>query len=279
MPIYKCSALINYASAVSTPNSPSHRTGGWSESVYLTAADLNTAIVVFQQGNAANPVPWCFTRAALLPIGSAIVGQRYQQISPLGPSQSNAQIFPAASGLEADTPQNALTIRIPGIGVNNISRRYLRALPDPCITEGEYTPPATFQFAMIAWLTSMNGYQFVGRDLSQPKQAVLSQVVGLFTLKQALVGINVGTNVRVLKTKEASGRLRGGVFNVVSVAGASPAFTVFGWPYGNTVGGNVRVDATVYPAYNIGQTTIGRIVVKKVGRPFGQYRGRRSARR
>jgi hypothetical protein len=43
--------------------------------------------------------------------------------------------------------------------------------------------------------------------------------------------------------------------------------------------GGVRLDANLYPAVSVNGYQIKRAVVKKVGRPFDQYRGRASARR
>ena len=281
MPVFKCTALFQWTSAVSTPAAPLHRVAGWSESVYLQAPDQPTAIQEFVTGGLAIGLSWCQERAALLPLGGSIVGQRIQQVSPVpAAAQSLNNAFPSLLGLEGDSPQTTLLIRFPSQVTNNIRRYFLRAVPDPCVTEGEFTPTPAFGLALAAWINGMNGFAFQARDLSQAKQPVLSgTAAGVFTLVNPPVGIAVGTMVRLLKVRDANGYLRGGRFQVTAVTSSPNVVTVAGWPFPASTGGNMRVDATIYPFVLVSQTTVGRIVSKKVGRPSTGYRGRRSRRR
>lgn len=276
MPLYKCTAIFQLTTAVSTPTAPLHRQGGWSESIYVTANNVAAAIQAFEQGSGS----FCQLRASLLPLGSSIVGERYQQVNPVGPSQSNNNVYPSTLGLEADQPQNALLMKIPGVGVNNIRRMVLRALPDACLTEGEFTPPTAYINQLVQFIAALSQYQFQGRDLSQAKQPLLSgTAAGVFTAINAPV-VAIGQFVRILKARETTtGNLRGGRFQVTAVTQNPNTLTVAMWPFGATTGGNFRLDGQVFPQFGPLSGPVGRPIIKKVGRPSTGYRGRRSRRR
>jgi hypothetical protein len=274
----KCTAFMQLSTAISSPNSPAHRIGGWSESWYFAGTDVNAAIGAFNYSN--NPGPgWCPTRAAILPYGAAIVGQRFQIVAPsVGQSQSTATQFPGNGG-EADSPQQALLCKAPSVGAPNIRRMILRAIPDVNITEGEYTPSSYFQGAIQTHFSVLSQFQFRGRDLTQPVYKIISISAAGAVATEGAITFTVGQMVRVLKTVDSAGNLRGGRFQVATVGPLSTQFTLLNWPYSASAGGSVRADAIVYPAVNANLVLPGRIITRRVGRPFIQFRGRRSRRR
>jgi hypothetical protein len=280
MAIIKLTTLFQYASNVGLPNAPIHRTGGFSESWYYTGASANDAVTFAQNG--ANGIPGLWpARAALLPTGSSIVGYRSQVLSPaVGPTQSGAINFPGPSTYVADQPQAALLLKVPGVGVSNIRRIKLKAIPDAQITQGEFSPTADYLATLNAFIASLVTWQFQGRDLAQPATRIVS-ITGpepYSVLFEANVAFAVNDFVRINRALDSSKNLRGGRFMVTAVAGGN-SISIRGWPYGNCTLGKGRKDLTIYPTVNVGQTNYQRIVTAKVGRPFLAYHGRRSKRR
>jgi len=277
--VYKMTTIFQYASAVSTPNGVIHRSGGWSESWYYNAASIQAVIAFFNgTGAPANQPSFWATRAVLLPSGSGIVGYRVQQVNPPGPAQSGALFMPGVAGQLADIPQMCLLCKSPGLGVGNIRRWYLRAVPDVQVVEGEYQPGGSFGAGVPLLFQSLNGLSFAARDLSQTSFPIVSiDATGVITT-QAPVTFAVNDMVRVLRTLDSGRNLRGGKFQVTSV-GPGNVCQIKNWTYGATTGGKVRKDALVYPNVDAPNTAFSRIITRRIGRPSVGYRGRRSKRR
>jgi hypothetical protein len=279
MPHTKCTMLMQLRTNVDQPNSPISRIGGWSESWY----DTNTAI------SAVRPpfIQLCQKRAALLPAGAAVVGQRYQQVDPVGASSSTSFSFPgnarfttSSDVLAADMPQNALLCAVIGASVKNTRRFTLRGLPDAVVVGGEYNPGnSAFSTALQAFFNELDLYWFPGRDLSAPTYPLLTiDSLGNFASEQATLFV-VNQMVRVLRTKDADGRLRGGRFQVETMNPGGYTGKLAGWTFGACKGGKLRADSMIWAQVRPANISIGRQVTRKVGRPFTQYRGRRSAKR
>lgn len=280
MPI-KCTALFQLSTNVDFPNLPAHRIGGWSESWYYIGSSIPNAIQAFASpGTALFPFSWCAGRAALLPGGAAIIGQRYQQVAPVGQSQTAGGIYPGSAGEAADIPQQALLCSIPAVGAGNIKRFTLRGIPDARIIEGEFQGTQSFTQSLNNFFFVLGNFQFRARDLTQPTANIVSiSAAGLVTCEAAAT-FNVNDMVRVLRTRTVDGDLLGGRFQVASVGPGNNVFTLANWsPAEATTGGRVRRDSIVFlPADNT-RAAAYRAVIRKVGRPFGAYRGRRSAKR
>lgn len=282
MPVYKFSMLFNFTSAISTPTAPLHRTAGWSESWYFTDTSVAGVLGYFtgSDGRSVRPglVP---KRATLLPLGTAITGYRIQQVSPPGPSQSGAFNYPGIQGNLADVPANALLCKSPGVGVNNIRRFFLRGIPDAFIVEGEFNPSYAYSVDLTGFFLNLFGIQFRGRDLSQPTFRIVSIVTtgGITTVTTETPPTFVsGAMVRILRSLDTGRNLRGGRFQC-SGSSIGNTFQIANWGFGNTTGGSARLDAIVYPTVDSVNSNFQRILVRRVGRPFGGYRGRRSKRR
>ena len=282
MPI-KCTMLIQQATAASSPGAPVKRIAGWSESWYWPGTSLQSAITAMTGAKARGGIVLipglALLRAALLNLGGSIVGIRFQGVNPIGPSQTLAVNYPGKG--ETDFPSASLLTYIPGQGVKNIRRHALRGLEDAQVFEGEYSPSSAYTTLMQTYFAGLVGFQFQGRDLSQPLQPI-DNIDG--TGKVTTIAnhpYQPGEWVRILKSKDSSGNLRGGRFNIpMASTVTNSTFTISRWPYSSTTGGNARLDpGPQYFNADWSNATTGRVVYKKVGRPFVAFHGRRSRRR
>jgi hypothetical protein len=276
----KFTMLIQDATAISSPNAPVHRIGGFSESWYFPGTNIQAALTAAFQGapNVAGP-GLCIARAGLLPVGSGIIGQRVQVVDPPGLSQSLSMNFPGSSGNPTNAPQVSLLCKVPGLGVRNIRRVVLRALPQINVAEGEYSPTYGFQNALLLYASQLQSWLFRGRDLAQPTNNVLTiSTVGIVTTQLGVTYAPLDM-VRISKSRDSGSNLRGGLFQIASVGPGPNVFTLLNWPYGSTTGGSVRKNAIVYPMVDSANFTVGRVITRRVGRPFVAFRGRRSRKR
>jgi hypothetical protein len=275
----KFTMLLQANTAISSPTAPVHRIAGWSESWYYPGTSLQSCLAAAFGGvtgllsSSLGLVP---ARAGLLPLGCSVVGERVQVVDPPGLSQSLASVYPGNPAFFEGYPSIALLAKIPGVGVRNIRRVLLRALPSAVVVEGEYTPNVLFAAQLALFTQALAGWQFRGRDLAQPLFHVLTISAAGAVQCQENVPFTVGQAVRVLRSRDVTGDLRGGRFVVSTTGPLSSQFTIPGWPFGACTGGTVRADAVVYPAVDTSNPLTGRAVTKKVGRPFFQFRGRRA---
>lgn len=279
----KFSLLFQLATATSDPTRPVHRIGGWSENMYWYNVD-NVAMLKQIRGDPDRPflgVPGLApARAGLLPVAASIVGVRYNVVKPaIGPSQSAALAFPGATLLAADIPQMALLATVNAVAASNVRRLILRAIPDARVTEGEFLPTLTYSTALLQYAAAIGAFAFRGRDLSQATFPFLGvDAAGAFETLQPHTW-NVGDMVRVLRVMDSGDDLKGGIFKVATIGPTSSKGTFTAWNLGLTTGGSGRKDGVVYPTFDGSTFQVSRIIVKKVGRPFVGYRGRRSKKK
>lgn len=280
--IIKGTQIFTHTSRVSDPASPIHRIGGWTESYYWEGATIEQFRNEFLGGpNPAGGV-WLglsLLRARLLPTGANIVGQRYQQVNPVGPSQSLGRLFAGSAGILNDVPQMTLLCDAPGVGVKNVRRLFLRGMPDVRVTEGEFDAPAGYISALQDFFDFLAKFSFRARDLNQPQIPVVSITSGGVVTSSAAVPFLQNSFVQIGRAKTATGGNVTGVFQVDSVGPGFGVFQLKNWTLGSTTGGYARGYAIIYPKFDAPSVHFNRIVVKKIGRPFTQYRGRRSKRR
>jgi len=271
--------LTNIMQVTTTPTDLARarqHTGGWSESFWTS---LNPS--------AYNPL-WLIQqnkRANLLPGSAAIVGFRTQiytisgnKLLPGGAS-SGRQGLPGQPSLGTDLPQVALMFNCASVTSPNNTRMILRGMPDTIMSGGEYQPTPTFAGLVTQFQNSMIGmnFGFVGRDLAQASVRVLKIVVNVISLEQIpATGLNVGDFIRLHRVYDDDFNPVKGAFVVTAIAGAN--ITVQGLNASvSEPSGTLRRDVLSYFPYGAIQAV--RAVVKKVGRPFEQYRGRRSKTR
>lgn len=256
------------AGLVSQATATPRRTGGWSESVYENRD--NPARDQFEE--------LCKRRARLLPLGAAIIGQRYEGIVDARGSTTGGKIFVGASGLESDVPQMALLCRVPSLNSANISKLTLRGIPDVRVREGEYNPSIQFDRDLTNYFSWLSGYRFKARNLTSITIDIGGiDSGGLVTLAGNNPGFLVNNRVRVLRTMNNDDRQLGGAFRVTGVT--STTVQLANWANGECLGGRLRLEETIYADFDGANGSILRAVVRKVGRPFGGYVGRSSKRR
>lgn len=245
------------------------RIAGWSESVYADSIDL-TKFRNFQQ-----------IRALLLPSSGQVIGQRIQAVFPRGRAQATGSVFRPTIGSETDQPSTALLYSIRASGANNVRRGTIRGIPDANVQEGEYKPVNGYNYGVSAYLAELgNGFwKFPGRDLTvQPSPLVSVSEDGLATFSD-VSGLAPGDRIRITGAEDPFGNTYGGTFKVLTVPTTVTA-RLNGWKSGAVEGGT-WLDVTAKTLYAMDASTaeILRSVTKKVGRPFGGYRGRASKRK
>jgi len=263
--------VFSLSTNISNATSPDRRIGGWTESVYDNLVSFDATAIT-------NFLKLCQLRAALLPTGARIKGQRYELIDPPGQATTRSVNFPGPAGVPCDVPQMALLVSCPGKNVINVRNYEIRGIPDGQVVEGEYAKVAPFPTKLRAFLNFLSNFNFRGLDLSQtayPLVKIAADGTYTTTIPNTLAA---GQMVKVLRTLDSTGKKRGGVFQVTGLEGP-PRLALLDWPYGATTKGKIRVNGIVYPEFNGPLATPNQVVVRKVGKVSGQYRGRRSAKR
>lgn len=245
------------------------RTGGFSEAFYIDSPYGQGTRDVFHR--------LCQARALLLPTGINIVGQEYMTVDPVGPSATQARLFPGSSGEACDVPQMSVQCRGFSDITRNISKLTVKGIPDAWVVQGELNIPPTVKGSFTRFFNVLAlGWRFKGRNLDATTIPVMQiSALGEVQLEEPNIW-NVGDFVRVLRTKNALGVRGGGRYRV---SGTTPpnGLVLQYWNKGVTTGGTIRLDQTLYPLY--AGAEIVQAVTRKVGRPFGGYRGRASKRR
>jgi hypothetical protein len=273
---YKVTILFEMSTVPSNLAVASVRTSGWSETHWADGA-LDASD------------PWLIDlmekRALLLPRTASIVGVRISiytlsenRMLPVG-SQTAAKRIPGGSGELTDQPQTALLVAFSAVGATNVSRQFLRCIPDITIKGGEYFPSDVFRNAVIGWMNSMrNGnWQFLGRKLTNPSRRLTSLAGGLATFDSPL-GAAIGQYVRFSRVIDSVTKLPiKGTFRITQIA-VPATYTLEGLQgAAATNSGLGRLDQIALFPYAIGE--VKRTVMRKIGRPFAGYRGRASRRR
>lgn len=268
MAITKCTAMFQLTTT-SSESSFGARTAGWSESYYT---DTTNPVIVRNDFELL-----CGRRAALLPESGAIVGQRYNQVGPVGPSHTSGVILPGVKQSNCDIPQMAALCRAFASNTNNVRNLILRGVPDARVVDGEFQPSQQWIAAFGSFTSTLanKGYKFRGRDLSQTLFPIM-QISNAGVMQLEVNGnYVVGDYVRVLRTVNRNDRKIGGRFRI-SIVTDPTHYVLQNWTGGDTVRGQVRKDAIVNPSF--GTVSLQRIITRKVGRPFGQYVGRLARR-
>ena len=278
--IGKATMLFRLATTVSDVTSEAKRIGGWSESYYYSGPDAPSMIDAFAFAGGEDGKSLCGKRAHLLPTGAAIVGQRYQLLDPVGASQSTNKVFPGDSNLLCDVPQMALLCKAPGVGVINIRQLILRGIPDIRVHEGEYSPSATFRSALQGFFSGLKQWRFRAKDQTALKYKVSAiSALGIINFEGPVPVLAVNDVITLSGVKTASGQTINGQFQVKNILPLTGQVELFNWVAGACTLGKLQKVQVVFPSIDGDKITVGRVIVRKVGRPFGQYVGRRSKKK
>jgi hypothetical protein len=253
--------------------------GGWTESVYWGTDDIKALTqALFTGANGAlGLLP---SRAQLLAFGASVIGVRLYQ-GGAGKGQSLAASYPGLAIADEDIPQMAILVKC-GSTTAAVTRRFtVRAIPDQQVRLGEFQPNQIFTNSVTAFFTALGNFAFRAIDPVASKRVALFSIdlTGLVTLKDNIpIPFLAQDVVTISKAITTTGTFFGGQF-VIKQTGPGNTMQLNGWTGGNCTGG-----VAIKRAYNIypispSSCAVTRAVVRKVGRPFEQYRGRRSKRR
>jgi hypothetical protein len=270
MAIIKCGLLVNY----SAPGENEY-SAGWEEQVYMEGAPNDPALQ-------ANFKLLAQARAGILNSRSHIVGQRYDQVEPQGPSDSDFIRYPGVLTTAADVIQLCIDQQYQTLdGLNNRPFQF-RGLCDSMVVGNFFVPSTTFNINKAIFDTALNSGLFLMRGINKanPQRQIVSITTGGLLTTVDNHGFVVGDRVQILRGKSASGGLLSGVFFVDDVPTLKTAHLVQ-WPVESSDRGQARKYEIIYPAIKraLGQVDGSRISTRKTGRPFFQSRGRVSARR
>lgn len=261
-------------------SSASGHQGGWSESFwYLGSGFLDISAFI----------KWGNSRSNLLSGEATIIGYRQQlytisgnKLLP-GGAGSGVLNIPGAFPTDLNAPQDSLMMTFTLANQPTTLRHRLACLPDSQVTNGEYQPTTAYktQVTNYASFIVASGWGSVTRDLTQP-EARLKSITGAVITTLSATGAAAGDYIILRRVKGDDSFPVSGSFLVTAVVGntdGSFAYTVYPAPP-DTVSkpnGTVRKDVLTTAVIATGQPN--RLVVRKVGRPFVLYRGRRSKRR
>jgi hypothetical protein len=278
MPI-KCTLLIQLATGTVAPNPSLRRIGGWSESFYFPGTDMAAAIAQVNKTTLSVPLGLCNARGGLLPSSAQIIGQRFQQVTPRGASQSLNRLWDGGSGFDTDIPQMALLTRIPSVDGAHVRPYIIRGIPDALVVDGEFRPTADINLALTNLFRTLGLYSMrVVNRVAAPQQIASIDASGKIIFNAVRPTIPVGGIINLVDIMVA-GRTISGPFVVAAIGPESLALTITGWTYGVGLGGQGLQNSVSYLPLDGTKATVGRIIVKKVGRPFVGYRGRAWTRR
>lgn len=278
MPV-RITLLMQVATDPTDRSTASPHIGGWSESFYFPGTKFPDISII--QG-------WGKFRAAMLAGECSVVGYRQQlytinknKLLP-GGSASGSFLFPGVFVSDLNAPQDSLMMNWILAGQPQTIRTKMPGLPDSQVSSGEYQPTKLFAQAVLSYIqyVTVNQFSGVSRDLTQPDCRVKSFTAGSLTTLSA-TGAVPGDYIRFRRVKDDNNNPVEGTYlvqTVVNNADSTVTYTLFGTPP-QTVSrpnGTCRRDVLVNPGIIGG--TANRLVIRKVGRPFQQYRGRRSKR-
>lgn len=274
MLVYKTSLLFQVNTEPVDRQFATPHAGGWTEGVWTQYSPSTSPTGTVKA--------WANARAFLLPIQCTIVGYRISvydlvknKLTPGGTSAGKL-IYPGVAVYTAGNPQSGLELGWPAAAGPNSSRIVLRGLPDEVVVKGEFNGSSSFR-SFLTRLTNLyfgQNFGWVGRDLSVPYATVNLIAGNVVTLSVALGGIAVGDFLRFRKVRGDNGSPVKGSYLITNVAGAVLTLQGLNGVSLTKPNGTARQDVVGF--ITGGQANIGRVVVKKIGRPFESYRGRRS---
>jgi hypothetical protein len=239
------------------------RVGGWSESFYAEGVSAGSAVA-----SAAILGP---KRAALLPTQAAIVGARATDPTTPGLSASLVINFPGTATLATDVPQMALLCKLYSVG-GPTRQLILRALPDARVVNGEYQPSQAFTSALRVYFTGLNGYYVRGRNRAVPVIDIINVTSGGLLTTTSDVLWAAGDDLKFFRTRDRYGQSIKGNYRITT-ATDTRHFQLANWGGIEVTKGKVRRVAFDY--YPITNADSGRVIVRKVGKPFFGYVGHR----
>lgn len=263
-----------------------NRIAGFSESVWHSSDDIATVRRACFEGS-IGPVGLVPARANILPASAAIVGLKFYK-GGVGKGTTQRIAFPGNAAWPTDVPNLALQCSNRSDLTGGVRRWLVHAIPDQFIVTGEFAPNTAFQLALSVYFIALQSFGFYTRPSNQTGSHITT-IVGVPPVAPATVptglvttvephGFGVGDQVTIYSTNLTNGTKVTVTMRVTAVPSATQF--VFGtWPNGNTTGGIAGSPLKTFDSFNNATFGLGSISTRKVGRPFDQFRGRRSKRR
>jgi hypothetical protein len=250
--------------------------GGWSESYWWPTDDLSQATAALKGGGSFGPglLP---KRANLLASACSILGVRFYA-GGAGKGIFKSMNYPGQYAL-SDIPQMALLAYMSLQGTSAVRRLVLRGVPDSMVDSGEFAPLSGYVQELLNFAVALSYFGGLGADTVTAYPVFGVSAAGLVTLNAVANPFAVASTVTFRNVLNEAGKRSGGSYVVSTIGPLSNQFTVAGWEKGLTTGGDVRIPTVSVHAMVGGSFTVSRILTRKVGRPFEQYRGRQSSRR
>lgn len=230
-------------------------------------------------------------RAQSLGAGIGLYGYRVQLAGSRSLTvRENSNIAAPAQNSTVNVPMDAALCRCIGSAASApVKRFFLHALPDDDVQDTQFVNPNAVAMAAANWINALqtNGFMFQYQVLSAASRVNSIAADGTVVLADNLVVV-AGSNVILRRVRDTNGRGVTGIYRVApDPAPTQLTFKLLGWR-GQTVAVSGRVSTVDYlttgmlPADPIpgrrASATI-RPGVRKVGRPFGLFRGRVPVRR
>lgn len=242
---------------------------GWSESIYVYGTGIG--------GVRVETNLLMFERDDMLGLGYSGSFARITKYNDRRQTLFYPSPLEAGSHEDGDTPWNAVLARL--VAANGMRRSLmLRGWPDKCFTNGNFTPIPSVGFALTRYYARLRNGSFaiVGINPDNVKKPYISIEPSAVVTFGAAHGFNPGDIVYLVRAKDTTGKTIRGRTSVIEPVTAN-TLTLKSWPLGATsFVGSLRkydlVDSVIVDAFT------ERAALRKVGRPFGLYRGRASKR-
>lgn len=238
---------------------------GWSETWY-TDGTIETGyggLVMFSK-----------FRARLLSSGISIIGARIHELG--GPTKFFPFKESGVSGEGMDYPTISLNCRCSSADGKYKKYFQLRGLPDPRVVDGNYEGDPTYGASLRQFMTFLHspGVKFQALDRTVPAIKINS-ISELGVVRCAAGGtFPIDSYVTLKRVRNTVGEKVSGTFRIVARA-SDTEFTLANWT-GGAVAAVGTVTKQTFTYIQVGNRTAEMLGVtsRKVGRPFGQFRGR-----
>jgi len=253
--------------------------GGWSEQVYFQTDNVNDCIQALKTGFAGNPglLP---SRASCLNSGAQIVGVKLYA-GGAGKGSTLAVAYPGNAIFPSDIPQMALLCKAGAMGSTAVRRWTLRGIPDGLVSDGEFSPGAVFPVFLSNYFAALGSFAFRAIDSTLSKKIAIQKITAAGNVKT--VGLTnpfaLPSTVKISRVVDGNGNLRSLTSSISLPSATGYQFLVDDWQASGigdaSKGVAIQNVMGVFP-FNVPTISAARITTRRVGRPFEQYRGRKS---